>query len=106
MPLRAVSPGYFAALGQRLVSGRDFAPRDRAGQPLVAIVSETLARRLTEPGGGTPLGATLRVDPSTVGLTARAVVVVGVAADVRASLTSRPRAELYLPMAQAPEATS
>jgi len=104
MPLRAVSPGYFAALGQRLVSGRDFAPRDRAGQPLVAIVSETLARRLTEPGGGTPLGATLRVDPSTVGLTARAVVVVGVAADVRASLTSRPRAELYLPMAQAPEA--
>lgn len=104
MPLRAVSPGYFAALGQRVVSGRDFAARDGVGRPLVAIVSETLARRLTEQGRGTPLGATLQVQPSRAGVTARSVVVVGVATDVRATLTSRPRAELYLPMAQAPEA--
>ena len=103
MPVRAVSPGYFAALGQRLMSGRDFAPRDRAGQPLVAIASETLARRLA-PGGGDPLGAILNVQPSEAGLKPRAIVVVGVAADVRATLTSRPRAELYLPLAQAPEA--
>lgn len=102
-PLRAVSPGYFATLGQRVVSGRDFSSRDRAGQPLVAIVSETLARRLAA-AGDDPLGAALQMHPSSTGRQARTVVVVGVAADVRASLTSRPRAELYLPLAQAPEA--
>lgn len=104
LPLRVVSPGYFAALGQRLVSGRDFSSRDRTGQPLVAIVSETLARRLAA-GGTDPLGAVLHVTPARAGRQARSVVVAGVAADVRASLTSRPRAELYLPLAQAPEAS-
>lgn len=103
IPLRAVSPGYFAALGQRLVSGREFSSRDRAGQPLVAIISDTLARRLAT-GGADALGAVLQVSPARAGGQARAVVVAGVAADVRASLTSRPRAELYLPLAQAPEA--
>lgn len=103
LPLRVVSPGYFAALGQRVVSGRDFSSRDRAGQPLVAIVSETLARRLAA-GGVDPLGAVLLVSPARAGETARAVAVAGVAADVRASLTSRLRAELYLPLTQAPEA--
>jgi predicted permease len=41
----AVSPGYFAAMGTRLVRGRDFADTDvRASQP-VAIVDERLAAR-------------------------------------------------------------
>ncbi len=100
IPMRAVTPGYFAAIGQGVVSGRAAAPRDRVGQPPVAIVSQTLARRLAT-AGRDPLGATLRVG---AGEAAREVTVVGVAADVRASLTSRPVAEIYLPMRQAPEA--
>ncbi len=42
----AVSPGYFGALGIRLLAGRDFMPADRASAPGVVIVSETVARRV------------------------------------------------------------
>lgn len=100
MPVRAVSPNFFAVVGQRLVSGRAFTPGDRRGDPPVAIISETLARRLGSAGRADPLGATLRV---TFGREVREVSVVGVAADVRATFTSRPGAEIYLPMRQAAE---
>jgi putative ABC transport system permease protein len=43
--VRFVSPGYFAALGIRLVEGREFTDADRRGADAVAIVSESLARR-------------------------------------------------------------
>ena len=41
-----VSPGYFATLGIRLLHGRDFTGSDDAHAPGVAIVSETVARRI------------------------------------------------------------
>jgi predicted permease len=41
-----VSPGYFAALGIRMLAGRDFTPADRAGAPGVVVLSETVAGRL------------------------------------------------------------
>jgi putative ABC transport system permease protein len=40
-----VSTGYFNAIGIPLVAGRDFAPTDTAGTPLVAIVNQTMASR-------------------------------------------------------------
>ena len=43
---RIVAPNFFAVLGVPIVAGRDFNDDDRAGQPLVAIVSQTLARRI------------------------------------------------------------
>jgi hypothetical protein len=43
---RTVSPGFFAALGVPLVSGRDFDDNDRRDGELVVIVSRTLAERL------------------------------------------------------------
>ena len=43
---QVVSPGVFRALGARLLRGREFGAQDQPGSPLVAIVSEGLARRL------------------------------------------------------------
>ena len=44
--MRAVTPGYFLAMGIPLRSGRLFNRTDRKGSPDVAVVSETLARTL------------------------------------------------------------
>jgi putative ABC transport system permease protein len=41
-----VSPGYFATMGLRLISGRDFAATDDANAPGAVIVSESIARKL------------------------------------------------------------
>ncbi len=41
-----VSPGYFRAMGIRMVSGRDFSARDNAQAPGVVILSQSVARRL------------------------------------------------------------
>src|SRR2546429_534565 len=46
-----MSPGYLAAAGTRLLTGRDFSWHDTAKTPYVAIVNETFARKI---GGGMP----------------------------------------------------
>ncbi|HTS13578.1 MAG TPA: ADOP family duplicated permease [Candidatus Limnocylindrales bacterium] len=47
---RTISPGYFAALGVPILDGRDFNDLDdQKGEP-VAVVSETLARRMFPAG--------------------------------------------------------
>jgi predicted permease len=43
---RTVSAGFFAALGVRMVAGRDFNDADRRGGEPVVIVSQTLAQRM------------------------------------------------------------
>jgi putative ABC transport system permease protein len=43
---RMISPGYFAALGVPILAGRDFDARDTSDVEPVAIISETLARRM------------------------------------------------------------
>jgi len=57
--LNAVSPGFFATLGARMVAGRDFDERDslpvREGGQRVAIVNEAFVKRYL--GVGSPLGA-------------------------------------------------
>ncbi len=42
---RSITPGYFAAMGIPLARGRVFDARDRTDAPLVAIVSDSMARR-------------------------------------------------------------
>ena len=42
---RSISPGYFAALGVPIVSGRDFNDLDGQSDESRVIVSESLARR-------------------------------------------------------------
>jgi predicted permease len=43
--LRAVSPGFFAALGVPLVAGRDFTDDDHQGAERVVIISQSIAQR-------------------------------------------------------------
>jgi predicted permease len=43
---RTVSPGFFSALGVRLIAGRDFNDGDRRGGERVVIVSQSLAARM------------------------------------------------------------
>jgi predicted permease len=43
---RSVSPGFFAALGVPVITGRDFDDRDRRGAEKVVIVSQSLAQRM------------------------------------------------------------
>ena len=43
---RVISPGFFAALGVPIINGRDFNDLDGQSKEPVAIVSETLARRM------------------------------------------------------------
>jgi predicted permease len=43
---RTVSPGFFEALGVRLISGRDFNEADRRDAEPVVVISESVARRL------------------------------------------------------------
>ncbi len=52
--VNAVAPGFFATLGQPLLAGRDFTPKDVAGAPRVAIINETMARYFF--GQSSPLG--------------------------------------------------
>ncbi len=44
--LRVISPGFFAALGVPIISGRDFNDNDGQSKDPVVIVSETLAQRM------------------------------------------------------------
>jgi len=93
----AVTPDYFRALGMTVRRGRPFLATDRAGAPEVAIVNETLARRLW--GGEDPIGKRLRFARAE----GAGVMVVGVLADVRhEGLETPPRGVVYRPFAQDP----
>ncbi len=43
---RPLSPGGLETLGAEIVAGRGLLPTDRAGEPMVAVVNETFARRV------------------------------------------------------------
>jgi putative ABC transport system permease protein len=93
--IKSISPGFFAALGTRLIVGRDFAWSDLASQPRVAIVSENMAR---ENWGGPPdaLGKRIRV-----GTDGPWSVIVGVAENVcDDGIDQPPPALVYFPGAR------
>jgi putative ABC transport system permease protein len=74
--MRAVTPGYFRAMGIPIREGRDFMEADGIGRPAVAIVSETLERTLFP--GERAVGRFLLYDWNTP----QRVEIVGVAGDV------------------------
>jgi len=94
---RAIDPGYFPAMGVRLLRGRFFDAHDPAGPP-VAMVNETMARRGWP--GQDPVGKRFG------GGRDHWVTVVGLIGDLRqTSLADEPDMEWYMPYAQSPGPT-
>jgi predicted permease len=91
-----VYPNYFGTLGSSIVQGRDFSRSDLAPDaPFVAIVNETLARRIF--AGENPLGKRILLRSRN------ACEVIGVATDVPYSTLKRqPESTIYLTYLQAP----
>lgn len=90
---RWVSAGYFAALGQRVLEGREFSPQDTGGAAAVVIVNREFSRKYLD---GRALGWILPGRPSDR-------TIVGVVDDaVRQSVTDAPQPEVYYAAAQRP----
>jgi putative ABC transport system permease protein len=99
---RTVTPGFFAALGVPLVSGRDFNEDDRRGGEMVVIVSESLARRMF-PNQDALNRRFLWTDPVTkfIGVSTDARRIIGVAADVDdENVVPGPAMTVYHPLEQ------
>jgi putative ABC transport system permease protein len=95
------SPAYFETLGVRIVRGRSFTGRDRAGQPKVVVVSEIAARAFW--GAEDPIGKRIGVGQGGFGGGAE---VIGVAADVRYnSVETAMTPDVYLPVLQSPRSS-
>ncbi len=95
---RAVSPGYFLALRIPVLQGRPFDAHDIDGAPPVVLVNETFAR--TAWPHAIALGKTLALRGAPVAVRRE---VVGIVRDVRhTGPATEPRAEIFLPLAQAP----
>jgi len=90
--LTLVSPGFFEALGIRLLAGRTLDLGDRMGSREVAVVNQSAARRFF--GGENPIGRRFHIGgPQEEG---DWIEVVGVVADTRnRSLDAPPQPEIY-----------
>jgi predicted permease len=92
----AVSDGYFATLGTRLVSGRDFDARDVAASPKVVVINEAAAHKFFR--GRNPIGQRVGIQDGGEPQTA---TVIGVVRDAKyISLREKTRTVMYLPMSQ------
>ena len=103
---RAVSPGFFAALGVPIINGRDFNDDDRRGGEPVVIISQSVAERMF-PGQDAVNRHILWTDPvmDFIGMSKGPRRVVGVAADVDDEHIVPGRAlTIYHPFGQVPDA--
>lgn len=87
-----VTPGYFATMGTPFMEGRDFTEQDAEAEPLVAIISRSLAERLRA-AGHEPLGQRIR----SFGALRK---IVGVVASARYRRVVQPLDDVYVPYRQ------
>jgi len=93
----SISPGYFQAMGIPLLRGRDFTRSDTSSAPRVAIINETLARKIFP--GEDPIGRSIALE---IGAGAPREIV-GIAKDVRHyDLESAAMLQIYEPYLQMP----
>jgi putative ABC transport system permease protein len=101
---RIVSPGFFGSLGVPILAGRDFNDLDRKGSEPVAIISQTVARRMF-PGRDVLNRHVTYTDPllQFIGGKPTPMRVVGIAADIDDEhLVPAPTMTLYTPFGQGP----
>ena len=96
----AATPGYFDALGLRLLKGRFFTAEDDADHPPVFIMSVDMAKRFF--GDGNPIGRTMSVPGLRNGAkTSEEMTLVGVVSNVKYSgLDTDADDSVYRPFAQ------
>jgi len=93
--LRYITPGYFATLGVPLLAGRDVAESDREGTLMVALVSESFARKYWPREN--PIGRRFN-------FALRERTVAGVVGDVRVrGLEQASEPQVYIPYQQVPD---
>jgi predicted permease len=98
--VRSAGPGFFEALGVRLVAGRLFTDADRRDTARVAIVNRAFVRTFVPDDD--PLGHSFAVGYPTVD-PASTSRIVGVVDDMRyKSLAEEPQPACYFPLAQLP----
>jgi predicted permease len=101
---REVSARYFDVFGIPLLQGRLFSARDTEKAPRVAVINETMARKLWPgyPSGRSPIGERIRMDYSSLmGPAESSLQIVGVVADARdVALGSTPEAMMYVLVSQ------
>jgi putative ABC transport system permease protein len=94
-----VSPGYFRALGIRVVRGRDFSERDTPIAPRVALITESAAREFWP--GEDPIGK--RISETDRPKSGDWYTIAGVVAEVRQqSLTKEAEPAIYFSYLQTP----
>jgi putative ABC transport system permease protein len=94
---RFISPGYFQAIGGRILRGREFADSDVNGTQPVAVINQNLAN-LYWPGQEA-IGKRLRADDDGPWLT-----IVGVVSNIKQrDWANEPRPEIYMPYLQHPD---
>ena len=94
---RQISPGYFRAMGIRILKGRAIGPEDTIVSPHVILINDALAKRYFP--GQDPLGQKINWNEWRT--------IVGVVANTRqATLDRQPMPELYFPAAQLSESIS
>jgi putative ABC transport system permease protein len=95
-----IGPDFFATLGIPIVRGRDFTSTDTETTPLVAIVSESMAKHFFP--GGDPIGKRFSTGYSRSGNPRGDwVEIVGLVRDSKyASLSEPDRPVVYMPLAQ------
>jgi len=99
---RTVSPGFFSALGVRIIAGRDFNDSDRRDGERVVIVSQTLAQRMF-PNMDAVNRRLMWTDPVTkfIGVSTDPRRIVGVVPDVDDEhVVPSPTMTVYHPMEQ------
>ena len=91
--VRTITVGYFAALGQRVIEGREFTTADGKGAPAAVIVNREFSRKFLE---GRALGWSIAANEDDPDRT-----IIGVVEDAaRRSVTDGPMPEIYLSLAQ------
>jgi putative ABC transport system permease protein len=99
---RTVSPGFFSALGVRIIAGRDFNDSDRSDGEKVVIVSQSLAQRMF-PNMDAVNRRVMWTDPVTkfIGVSTGPRLIVGVVPDIDdENIVPNPTMTVYHPMEQ------